>query len=156
MLYLIRDFLHLLATATWIGGMIYINLALMPALTAIEPSQRGKLMGAVGKRFAVLSWSSVLILLITGYMKTPDGMLLETSTDYGKTLMIKHFAILAMMAVGIYISLFIVPKIGKLAPKAGEKPSPDFINAQKRLPVLAVTNMILGIIVLLCAALLRQ
>lgn len=156
MLYLIRDFLHLLATVTWIGGMIYINLALMPGLTAIDPPQRGKLMGAVGKRFAILSWSSVLILLITGYLKTPEGMLFETLTSYGMTLTVKHFTIMGMMVVGIYISLVIVPQMGTLAPKPGEPPSPDFIKAQKRLPMLSVTNMILGIVVLFCAALLRQ
>lgn len=156
MLDLIRDFLHLLATVTWIGGMIYINLALMPAMTAIDPPQRGKLMGAAGKRFAILAWSSVFVLLITGYMKTPDGMLFETSTAYGLTLTVKHFAILVMMIVGIYISMVIVPQMGKLAPKPNAPPSPDFIKAQKSLPVLSIANMVLGIVVLFCVALLRQ
>jgi hypothetical protein len=49
MLYPTLDFLHLLATAAWIGGMIYIILVLMPSLTAIDPPQRGKLMGAAAK-----------------------------------------------------------------------------------------------------------
>lgn len=155
MLDVIRDFLHLLATVTWVGGMIYINLALMPALTAIDPPQRGKLMGAAGKRFAILSWSSVLILLITGYMKTPSGMLFEPSTGYGLTLTVKHLAILVMMIVGIYISMVIVPKLGTLAPKAGEPPSAAFIKVQKSLPVLSITNMVLGVVVLFCVALLR-
>lgn len=155
MLDVIRDFLHLLATVTWVGGMIYINLALMPALTAIDPPQRGKLMGAAGKRFAILAWSSVLILIITGYMKIPAGMLFETSTGYGLTLTVKHLAILVMMIVGIYISMVIVPKMGTLAPKGGEPPSPAFIKVQKSLPVLSIANMVLGVLVLFCVALLR-
>jgi uncharacterized membrane protein len=156
MLYLIRDFLHLLATAVWIGGMLYIVFVLMPSLTAIDPPQRGKLMGTAAKRFTILSWSSVLVLLITGYMKTPDGMLFDTSTTYGVTLTVKHFVVLLMMIIGVLIGFVIVPKIGKLAPKPGEPPSPDFLKAQKQLPVFAITNTILGIAVLLFVALLRQ
>jgi uncharacterized membrane protein len=156
MLYLIRDFLHLLATAVWIGGMIYSIFVLMPSLTAIEPPQRGKLMGLTGKRFSFFAWGSVVVLLITGYLKTPEEMLFDTSTTYGMTLMLKHLAILLMIIFGILIAFVIVPKIGKLAPKPGEPPSPDFLMAQKQLPVFAITNTILGIAVLLFVALLRQ
>jgi uncharacterized membrane protein len=156
MLYLAIDFLHLLATATWIGGMIYSVLVLMPSLTAIDPPQRGKLMGVAGKRFSFFAWGSVVVLLITGYLKTPEGMLFDTSTTYGMTLMLKHFVILLMMILGVLISLVIVPRMGKLAPKPGEQPSPEFLQTQKQLPVFAVTNMILGIVVLIFVALLRQ
>ena len=156
MFYLIRDFLHLLATAVWIGGMIYSILVLMPSLTAIDPPQRGKLMGVAGKRFSFLAWGSIVVLLITGYLKTPEGMLFDTSTTYGMTLMLKHLVMLLMIIFGILIGFVIVPKIGKLAPKSGEPPSPEFLKAQKQLPVFAVTNTILGIAVLLFVALLRQ
>lgn len=156
MLYPTLDFLHILATAVWIGGMIYIVLVLMPSLAAIDPPQRGKLMGAAAKRFTIFSWSSVLVLLITGYMKTPDGMLFDASTTYGVTLTLKHVAVLLMMIIGVLIGFVIVPKIGKLAPKPGEQPSPDFLKAQKRLPMFAITNTILGIIVLLFVALLKR
>ena len=156
MLYLIRDFLHLLATATWIGGMIYSIFVLMPSLKAIGPPQRGQLMGVVGKRFSFFAWGSVVVLLITGYLKTPEGMMFDASTTYGRILLLKHLVILLMIIFGIFISLVIVPKLGKLAPKAGEPPAPEFLKTQKQLPVFAVTNVILGIVVLLLVALLRQ
>ena len=69
MLYLIRDFLHLLATAVLIGGMLYSILVLMPSLAAIDLPQRGKFMGVAGKRFSFFAWGSVVVLLITGYLK---------------------------------------------------------------------------------------
>jgi len=150
------DFLHLLATVTWIGGMIYINLALMPALPVLPPPERGKLMGAVAKRFGFLSWGSVLVLLSTGYYKTPPGMLFELSSDYGRTLTVKHVLLITMIAIGITISAVIVPRIGALAPKPNEAPAPAFLQAQGRLKQLAIVNMILGIAVLFCVALLQS
>jgi len=149
------DFLHVLATATWIGGMIYINMVLMPSLAAIAPPERGKLMGAAGKRFSFFSWGSVLALLITGFLKTPTGMLFNVAEEYGAMLTLKHVAVLAMIAIGIFITVGILPKIAALAPKAQEPPAPGFLKAQNRLKQLAVTNMILGMVVLLCAVLLK-
>jgi uncharacterized membrane protein len=151
----IIDFLHLLATVAWMGGAIYTNLVLMPSLNAIEPPARGKLMGAVSKRFTILAWSSIVVLLVTGYMKTPTGMLFNTTEAYGMTLTVKHILFLSMVALASLIMLVVVPKMNALAPKSGEKPSNEFIRAQKLLPRLSVTATVLGIVVLLCVALLK-
>jgi putative copper export protein len=83
-------------------------------------------------------------------------MLFDTSTTYGMTLMLKHLVFLLMIIFGILIAFVIVPRIGKLAPKPGEPPAPEFLKAQKQLPVFAIINTILGIAVLLFVALLRQ
>jgi uncharacterized membrane protein len=151
----IIDFLHLLATVAWIGGAIYMNLVLMPALNAIEPPARGKLMGAVSKRFTILAWSSIVVILITGYLKTPTGMLFNTTETYGITLTVKHVLVLTMVVLAFLIMVVVVPKVNALAPKAGEKPSSEFIQAQKLLPRLSVTATLLGIVVLLCVVLLK-
>ncbi|NUO79724.1 CopD family protein [candidate division KSB1 bacterium] len=149
------DFLHLLATVTWIGGMIYINLVLMPAMPVLSPPERGKLMGAASKRFALFAWGSIVILLLTGFYKTPEGMLFDVSADYSLTLTVKHVVVLTMIIIGIVISMVIVPKLGALAPKPQEAPSPAFIALQNRLKVLAIINMIMGFVVLLCVVLLQ-
>ncbi|MDZ7291948.1 MAG: CopD family protein [candidate division KSB1 bacterium] len=149
------EFLHLLATVTWIGGMIYTILVLMPSLTAMDPPLRGRLMGTASRRFSIIAWSSIVVLLVTGYLKTPSGMLFDTSSTYGITLLLKHFVFLIMLIIGILITFLIVPKIGKLAPKPGEQPSAEFLQAQKQLPVFAVTNMVLGIVILFIISILR-
>jgi putative copper export protein len=151
----ITNFLHLLATTTWIGGMIYINLVLNPSLAAIDPPQRGKLVGAAAKRFVFYSFGSVLILLITGLMMTPSGLLFNFSTTYGLVLTLKHFLVLSMILIGLIITFFISPKLGSLAPQPGGKPSLDFLQTQALLSRLAFINMVLGILVLLCVAILQ-
>ena len=155
LLQIIIDYLHLLATVTWMGGGVYINLVLMPSLTAIDPPARGKLMAAASKRFTIIAWSSIIVLLVTGYMKTPTGMLFNTTESYGMTLTVKHVLFLSMMVLASLIMFVVVPKMNALAPKPGEKPSPEFLKAQKQLPMLSVTTIILGIVVLLCVVLLK-
>jgi putative copper export protein len=151
----ITNFLHLLATTTWIGGMIYINLVLNPSLAAIDPPQRGKLVGAAAKRFVFYANGSVLILLITGLMMTPSGLLFNFSTTYGLVLTLKHFLVLSMILIGLVITIFISPKLGSLAPESGGRPSPNFLRTQALLSRLAFINMVLGILVLLCVAILQ-
>jgi uncharacterized membrane protein len=145
--------LHLLAVIVWLGGMIFMNLILMPGTTVLDPQQRGKLTGVVAKRFSIAAWISVIVLLITGGLKTPPGMMFAPASHYGGVLMIKHILIIIVLIIGLTISFGVAPKLSKLAPKPGEAPSPEFISAQKKLKVLGTTNMILGVCIVIIISL---
>ena len=145
--------LHLLAVVTWIGGMIFVNLSLMPSIADMPPEQRGAVMGRVTKRFSIISMICILVLLITGFLKVPEGMLFAPASHYGLVLLIKHILVLIIIILGLYISFGLSPKIRKLAPKPGEAPSPEFISAQKTLGTLAFTNMIIGILIIIVISL---
>ena len=59
--------LHLAAAILWLGGMGFVLLALRPAATAtLAPPQRLPLMAAVMRRFFVVVWICIFVLLITG------------------------------------------------------------------------------------------
>lgn len=143
----IIDFLHLLAAVTWVGGMIYIELVLTPSLKAIDPPQRGKLLGAVAKRFAFFAWGSIIVLFVTG-ISEPEFRTFFDLSSRGVILTVKYVLFLVMILIGLFITFAIVPKMERLAPKPGEKPSPDFPKVQKQLATLAFINMILGILIL--------
>lgn len=148
------NFLHLLATSIWIGGAIYIHLILLPSLRRIDPQQSGKLQGIVAKKFSLVAWTCIIVLLITGYLKTPDGMLFDTSSEFGMILMIKHVFIAGVIVVGLIIALYVVPNMSKAAPKPGEQPSPEFFKHRKRLQFLAMVNLIFGVLILVYASML--
>jgi putative copper export protein len=148
----IIKFLHILATATWFGGMIYTNIVLMPSLSAIEPSQRGRLLGATTKRFSLLAWGSMIILVITGLIRTPAPMLLNVSSVWGTWLTLKHLLVIAMVVIGLLITFWLSPKMQSLSPSSGEQPTSGFLKVQKQLSVLARVNSILGGLVLLFSA----
>ena len=145
--------LHLLAAVVWIGGMIFMNLILMPGLNALEPQQRGPVIAVAAKRFTVAVWVCFIILLITGGLKVPPGMMFAPESHYGEILMIKHIIILLALIIGLVISLSVAPKVIKLAPKPGEAATAEFLSAQKMLKTLSATNMILGIIIVIVISL---
>jgi len=151
----INNFLHLLATVSWIGGIIFMNLVLFPSQAAIDPGQRGKFFGAVVKRFLIIVWVSVVVLLLTGLYKTPSSMLFNPESRFGFWLTVKHAAILLMIFFGLMVTFVVFPKLRKLAPKPGEQPSIEFVKAQKNMSLIARTNMILGIIVLFCVSMMQ-
>ena len=152
----IVNFLHSLATATWIGGMLFMKLVLLPAQAAIDPPQRGRLMGAVAARFTTVAWTSAVVLVVTGLLKTPADRLMDFSSRFGSALAIKHLMILAMIVIGLVISLGVVPKLKSLAPAPGQPPSEAFVKAQGRLDVLSAVNTVLGLLVLLAVAVMRS
>lgn len=141
------QFAHLLATAAWIGGMLFMKAVLVPALSVLEPPQRGRVMGAVAKRFTAVAWASVAVLALTGFLKAPAGLLGETE-GVGLLLTVKVVLFAGMIAVGLVITLGVAPRLGALAPAPGAPPSPAFLKAQKALDALSAVNTLLGLAIL--------
>ena len=60
--------LHLVAAVIWVGGMIFAHTSLRPvAAQLLEPPVRLELWVQVFRRFFVLVWLSIAVLLISGY-----------------------------------------------------------------------------------------
>jgi uncharacterized membrane protein len=60
--------LHVLGAVIWVGGMAFAILALRPALSeALEGPQRLALMQGVFRRFFLVVWHAMPVLLLTGY-----------------------------------------------------------------------------------------
>jgi len=141
------QFAHLLATCAWIGGMLFMKAVLMPALGVLEPPQRGRLMGAIAKRFTVLAWISVAVLAATGLAKAPAGLIGET-TGVGLLLTVKVALFAGMIAIGLVITFGVAPRLVALAPGPGAAPSEGFLAAQKAVDLLSALNALLGLAIL--------
>jgi uncharacterized membrane protein len=67
-MYSLLKFLHLAAGVVWLGGMAFMVLALRPSLPAVEsPAQRLSLLAAVLRRFFLLVWAAIALLLGSGF-----------------------------------------------------------------------------------------
>ena len=66
MLYAILKTLHLLAIIVWIGGMVFAHFFLRPAVGALEPAVRVRLMHAVLGRFFGAVLVAIAVSLATG------------------------------------------------------------------------------------------
>ncbi|MDO9404535.1 MAG: CopD family protein [Polaromonas sp.] len=63
----LMKFLHILAAIAWLGGVSFMLFALRPAATAqLAPPQRLPLIAHVLRRFFVLVWPAIGILLLSG------------------------------------------------------------------------------------------
>jgi putative copper resistance protein D len=64
---LLVRWLHLVAAITWIGGMLFIALVLVPVARGIkEPQVRARLVQDAGRRFRTVGWVALGLLFATG------------------------------------------------------------------------------------------
>lgn len=157
----IADWLHLLATAVWIGGMAFNIWVLRPSLTSIDPPQRIKLGSAVLNRFIYIAWACIATLIFTGiFIARPKG-----GATYGFVLMVKHITVLTMVLIVAVISFVLFPKsrtfVSKINAEPKEtpslssiKPSPRLRKVLGQMVLLVKLNLTLGILVLLFTAIL--
>jgi uncharacterized membrane protein len=59
--------LHIFGAVVWVGGMFAIYVCLRPALGILEPPQRLRLMRVTFRTFFPWVWTSILLLLASGY-----------------------------------------------------------------------------------------
>lgn len=59
--------LHLLCAVVWVGGMFFSYVVLRPSLAAIEAPQRMLLHAQVAKKFFLVVWHAMPVIIITGF-----------------------------------------------------------------------------------------
>ena len=59
--------LHMLSATVWVGGMFAAYMCLRPAASVLEPPQRLALWRGFFRKFFPWVWTSVVLLIATGY-----------------------------------------------------------------------------------------
>jgi copper transport protein len=117
---LAADYVHLVAAALWVGGLL--GLALLAGVGRSLPrSARGALARACLLRFSTLAAPIVVVLALGGaYLalrELPGPSTLLTS-GYGITLLVKSIVFIAALALAGYHRRSVVPQIAAGAPVA--------------------------------------
>jgi uncharacterized membrane protein len=60
--------LHLLCAVLWVGGMFFAYVVLRPSLAAIEAPQRMLLHTRVFKKFFLIIWHAMPLIIVTGFV----------------------------------------------------------------------------------------
>lgn len=137
------DWLHLIATSAWLGGLIGLIAALRPALLPLDTEGQRLALLAVLRRFSRLAVVAIGLIAASGvysallYVYAPGQIV---STDYGRTLIAKMVLIAPLLAIGglHYVTL-----------RPGR-----FKSAERWLPLSLRHELLFGIGVILIAALL--
>ncbi|OGS04315.1 MAG: hypothetical protein A3G41_06745 [Elusimicrobia bacterium RIFCSPLOWO2_12_FULL_59_9] len=144
---------HLMAAATWVGGMIFTALLLNPLLKNMSPEIRMPLIRALGVRFKYAEWGCLAALALTGTYKLSRigawGPIFEGS--FGAILSLKLLLTAAMVALSLLHSFLWGPGLTVATPG-----TEDFARLRRRTIFWARVNLSLGLVVVFCAALLRM
>lgn len=142
------EFLHLIATVIWIGGMFFNIFVLRPSLGIIEQGQRVKLGYTVLKRFLPFAWISIITLFISGIFLGSNDTLIFT----------KHIIVLFMVLIVAIISFILFPKLTSIVfqDKIQNEQRKELIKINGKIVLLVKINLILGILVLLLTTILRR
>jgi copper transport protein len=112
------DIIHVLAAATWVGGIAAFLFALPISLRALEPTERTPVLCAVLGRFSALALVCVLAITLTGgvqalvLVRTLHGLV---ATAYGRAILIKIALFAILVGFGALHRKRIIPALERLA-----------------------------------------
>jgi uncharacterized membrane protein len=67
-LYGVLKALHVLSAVAWVGGMLFAYVVLRPSLSVLEPPQRIALHSQVFRRFFLIVWHAMPLIVLTGFI----------------------------------------------------------------------------------------
>ena len=148
----VLNFFHLFATVAWFGALTTNAFVLMPSISeSLEPPVAGKLMGAVMRRFRILVYTSMGVLIVTGIFMTRSLKFLEFNSLWSIIHSIKHIFIIIVVVLVIYAFEGLGRKVSRLAQKG---PSPELADLQKKQIVFSKIGLVMAIIILILTAIL--
>lgn len=143
-------FLHDLATAAWVGGMIFL-VFLRKELEGLGPDF-GIVLVKASKVFTRIAWSALIVLVLTGIVLTSlHGGMARVQRDW--VLNVKHALVLLAILNALFLTFKASPMMVRLTPTKGSRPSAEFLRWKRRLETGADLNLVLGILIILFSVL---
>ena len=112
---LFADYLHLSASAFWVGALFHFALSVPVARQMLAPADRLRCLAALTPRFTVVALLSVAALLVTGVfaawaqVNTPPAL----ATPYGATLIAKSLLVAPLLFLGAMNLFWVRPRLAK-------------------------------------------
>ena len=144
--------LHSLATVVLLGYYALLALILLPVLRrTFNGPALGRLIPAVERRALPFILGSIGVFLVTGmYLLVTDDRFLGLGHFFGSAwstlIVIKHVVVIALVGIGVYIDLLVVPDIATPGDEVAQT------AAIRRLGRSASAIATLGAVVLLLTA----
>lgn len=137
---LIWRVLHIAATCTSLGGLVYARAVLWPSLDLLPAAERERFLSAAIRRFAYIKWAGVTVVAVTGVVQ----WLSIYPTVLDKRLYLAYFALKMAGAAGLFGITFLLAL-----------PAERLRGMQRHRAFWSGLNIICGLTILIGAALMR-
>lgn len=132
--------LHIAATCTSLGGLFYARLVLLPNLQYVNPADRPGFLSKMIKRYSYIKWTGIAIIAITGIIQLYRTLpIVNNQQLYITAFVVKMGAALGLITITAMLAL----------------PNPKFATIQQYRKFWSGVNILCGLIILVCAAMMR-
>jgi len=160
MIYQLSVYLHILGAMVWVGGMLFLSLVAVPIARRLPPPERARLLDAIGRRFRVVGWSCVALLIATGIVNSyyrgvtwgdlASGAILDTT--FGRLYCLKLASVAAMLAITALHDFVIGPRSTRALAETSAEAQPT--TNRRMMRWLAVLALLLALLVVAVASML--
>lgn len=159
--YVLSVWLHILAAATWVGGMILFVFVLVPVLKQPQlQALQGALIDWIGRRYRALGWVCLSLLVLSG---TTNLMLRGVSLSefcsrafwrsrFGQTLAPKLLLVATILLVSAIHDFRIGPRATALS--QADASAPETLRQRRKASWYGRINLILSLAVIALAVML--
>jgi len=152
--------LHFLATATWIGSLVSINVMVLPAASrALQIPDRLTLVEIIQRRLEPITWFSVSVLVATGLFQMSvnphyNGFL-STSGQWSLAILTKHVLVATLIAVSAVHTWDVLPTMRRALLRKDKLESGELEALQRRETSLLRASLVLAALILLATGFAR-
>jgi uncharacterized membrane protein len=108
--------IHLVAAISWIGGMIFLSVVLVPVLKR-EPfsSQRALLFRTVARRFRSVVWGAIAVLLFSGpLLLSQRGVPISDPSGWPMVVTVKLGLVTCLLLLTLTHDLILGPRVVRI------------------------------------------
>ena len=163
-MYQLSVLVHLVSAVVWVGGMLFLALVVVPATRSLPALERGRLIGAIGRRFRTVGWICIGLLAVTGtinagyrgvtWEQVATGNLL--ASPFGQLLGVKLLLVALMVGISAVHDFVLGPAATRIVERGHPKAMERAETLRRGASWLGRINTFLGLLVLaLAVALVR-
>ena len=139
--------LHVLSAVVWVGGMFFAYMVLRQSAGPLESETRLALWHRVFRRFFPWVWSSIVLLLASGY----GMMFLYFGGFAGAGLYIQVMQGVGIVMMLLFLHLFFVPW-RRFSDAVEGKQLPEAVKQLDQIRRIVAVNLVLGLLTMIVGA----
>ena len=110
---LLNDFVHLVAAAIWVGGLVGLAILIRLTFTVLDDPRRRETLAVTVKRFSLVAGLSVAVVVLTGVFNSWAQVTVVEAIQapYGRALTVKIVSFVALLLVAAANLVWVRPRL---------------------------------------------